>query len=148
MSRRCLAKNRKGKQCGAWALKGEKQCALHSDPERAAKMGSRHGRQVGYSPPLDRLDLPHRSLKNPAEVIELLEETINRVLQGAFDARAANAIGVLTRDVLKAQEAGASSVKTGKGLGPQLYAKRLYLPTWRKEVIERLEREGKEPMAE
>jgi hypothetical protein len=40
MSKRCSAKNRNGKRCGAWSAAGLDKCALHSDPELAAKMGS------------------------------------------------------------------------------------------------------------
>ena len=92
-------------------------------------------------------DVPHRSVKTTAEVIELLEETINRVRQGSFDPRAANTIGVLTRDLLKAREAAASSAKTGRGAASQLYAKRLYLPDWRREVIEKLQKQDDERRA-
>ena len=45
MSQRCSARNRSGKQCGAWAVTGGAKCALHLDPELAAKMGSKHGRR-------------------------------------------------------------------------------------------------------
>jgi hypothetical protein len=43
MSKRCSAKNRNGKRCGAWALVGKVKCSLHFDPGRAAQMGSKHG---------------------------------------------------------------------------------------------------------
>src|ERR1035441_2639599 len=42
------------------------------------------------------------ALRGVGEVSELLEETINRVRQGPFDLRAANAIGVLAGILLKA----------------------------------------------
>ena len=100
MSKQCSAKNRNGKRCGAWAVTGATQCALHSDPERAAEIGSKHGRRVTFPSPPDAL--PHRPLKNIGEVGELLEETINRVRQVPFDLRAANAIGFLAGILLKA----------------------------------------------
>ena len=34
---KCKAKNRKGKQCGAMALKSEDFCLFHSDSEQAKK---------------------------------------------------------------------------------------------------------------
>jgi hypothetical protein len=43
----------------------------------------------------DESDLPDRSLKSIGEVSALRDETINRVRQGPFDLRAANAIGFL-----------------------------------------------------
>jgi hypothetical protein len=39
MSRKCSAKNRNGKKCGAWALIGAKCCALHADPETGGSDG-------------------------------------------------------------------------------------------------------------
>jgi len=102
MSQRCSVKNRNGKPCGAWAVIGSTQCALHSSPERAAEMGSKHGRRAGFPSPPHALHFPQRPLKSVGEVSELLEETINRVRQGPFDLRAANAIGYLAGILLKA----------------------------------------------
>jgi hypothetical protein len=45
MSKRCSEENRSGKRCGAWAVSGVSKCALHLDPERAARIGSKHGRK-------------------------------------------------------------------------------------------------------
>ena len=56
MSQRCSAKNRNGKRCGAWAVRGATQCPLHLDPERAAEMGSKHGRMLTFPSPPDALD--------------------------------------------------------------------------------------------
>jgi hypothetical protein len=54
----------------------------------------------------DEGNLPLRSLKSVGQVSELLEETINRVRQGPFDLRAANAIGFLAGILLKAMDSG------------------------------------------
>ena len=102
MSKRCSAKNRSGKRCGAWAVTGATKCALHADPERAAELGSKRGRRVKFRPRPDALDLPPRPLKSTEEVCELLEETINLVRRGSLDVRAANSIGVLAGIHLKA----------------------------------------------
>jgi hypothetical protein len=102
MSQQCSAKNRNGKRCGAWAVTGGDKCALHLDPGRAAKMGSKHGRRNTFSPARDASGLAHRPLKSIGDVSALLEETINRVRQGPFDLRAANAIGFLASTLLKA----------------------------------------------
>jgi hypothetical protein len=102
MSKRCSSKNRSGKRCGAWALTGTNQCALHADPERAALMGSRHGRSVTLHSRPDLLDLPHRPLNIAEEVCGLLEETINLVRRGSLDLRTANTLGFLAGIHLKA----------------------------------------------
>jgi hypothetical protein len=102
MSKRCSAKNRSGKRCGAWAVTGATKCALHADPERAAELGSKHCRRVKFRPRPDALDLTPRPLKSTEEVCELLEETINLVRRGSLDVRAANSIGVLAGIHLKA----------------------------------------------
>jgi hypothetical protein len=102
MSKRCSAKNRSGKRCGAWAMTGATKCALHADPERAAELGSKRGRRVKFRPRPDALDLPPRPLKSTEEVCELLEETINLVRRGSLDVRTANSIGVLAGIHLKA----------------------------------------------
>jgi hypothetical protein len=102
MSKRCSAKNRSGKRCGAWAVTGATKCALHADPERAAELGSKRGRRVKFRPRPDALDLPPRPLKSTEEVCELLEETINLVRRDSLDVRAANSIGVLAGVHLKA----------------------------------------------
>ena len=144
MSRKCLAKNRKGERCGAWALTGGTQCPIHSDPELAAKMGSRHGRT--FSPPPNALDLPYRPLKSNGEVIEFLEETMNRLRQGPVDLRTANAIGRLAGPLLKAidQRTARTSADANASLKSQLYAKRLFLPEWRREAIEKVQKEGRD----
>ena len=144
MSRKCAAKNRKGERCGAWALKRGTQCAMHSDPELAAKMGSRHGRKVTFSPAPNVLALPFRPLKSNGDMIEFLEETMNRIRQGPVDIRTANVIGRLAGILLKAidQCTARTSADANASLKSQLYAKRLYLPEWRRKVIEKIQREG------
>jgi hypothetical protein len=76
-------------------------CFCHAHPEKLAELG-RQGGQKNRRWKLDEGDLPHRPLKSIGEVSELLEETINRVRQGPFDLRAANAIGFLAGILLKA----------------------------------------------
>ena len=72
MSKRCSAKNRDGKRCGAWAVTGATQCALHSDPKRAAEMGSKHGRRGTLQSRPDVLDAitPAPRTKIEEEVLE------------------------------------------------------------------------------
>lgn len=101
MSKRCSAKNRNGKRCGAWAARGETQCALHSQPGRAAELGSKHRRIQRACVHADGLDVPCRPLKNAEQIGEMLEETINLFRQGSLDSSSANTIGFLATTYLK-----------------------------------------------
>jgi hypothetical protein len=77
-------------------------CFCHAHPEKLAELG-RQGGQKNRRWKLDGCGaLPHKPLKSIGDVSELLEETINRIRQGAFDLRAANAIGFLAGTLLKA----------------------------------------------
>src|ERR1039458_9360207 len=96
----CKARTKAGDACPAPALEGG-LCFFHAHPEKLAALG-RQGGQKNRRWKVDGRDLPHRSLKSVGEVSELLEETINRVRQGPFDLRAANAIGFLSGILLKA----------------------------------------------
>jgi hypothetical protein len=75
-------------------------------------------------------------------MIEFLEETMNRIRQGPVDIRTANVIGRLAGILLKAIDQGTArtSAEENSSLKSQLYAKRLYLPDWRRETIEGLQK--------
>src|SRR5260370_19319380 len=88
---RCKARTKAGGPCQAPAVEGG-LCFCHAHPERLAELG-RQGGQKNRRRSLDERSIPDRPLKSMGEVGELLEETINRVRQGPFDLRAANAIG-------------------------------------------------------
>jgi hypothetical protein len=77
MSKRCSAKNRNGKRCGAWPVTGGDKCALHLDPELAAKMGSRHGRRAAHPPHSDVA--PMEPPKTTGEVRDALANTMAQV---------------------------------------------------------------------
>lgn len=102
MSERCSTRNRKGKRCGAWDIRGATRCALHANPGRAAELGSKHASSLMLHSRQNAVDLPYKPLKNSRDVAELLEETINRVRQGSLDLRAANTIGFLAGIHLRA----------------------------------------------
>jgi hypothetical protein len=104
MSKRCSARNRRGKRCGAWAVREASQCALHSQPGRAAELGSKHGSALRARLQGDVVYLPYRPLKNAEQVCEMLEETINRVRQGLLDSGTAHTIGFLAGTYLKVHE--------------------------------------------
>ena len=96
----CKARTKAGRPCQAPAVEGG-LCFCHAHPERLAELG-RKGGQKNPRWNLDECAIPDRPLKSMGDVGELLEETINRVRQGPFDLRAANAIGFLAGVLLKA----------------------------------------------
>jgi len=101
---RCKAQTKAGVPCQAPAIEGG-LCFCHAHPERLAELG-RQGGQKNRRWKAEEADLPNMPLKNVGQVSQLLSETINRVRQGPFDLRAANAIGFLAGILLKAIDSG------------------------------------------
>jgi len=120
-------------------LLGPPPSALPSDPEPTAQIASERGRKGTCSSPPTAHDLPYKPLTNGADLIEFLEEAINRVRQGPFDLGAAKTIAGLARRLLKEVDQHPSTAAP-----VQLYAKRLYLPDWRRERIEKIQQEERE----
>ena len=87
---RCKARTKAGGPCHAPAVEAG-LCFCHAHPERLAELGRQGGQKNGRRS-LDERSIPDRPLKSMGDVGELLEETINRVRQGPFDIRAANAM--------------------------------------------------------
>jgi hypothetical protein len=87
-----------------------------------------------------------QTLKSREDMIEFLEEMMNRILQGPVDLPAANALGRLAGLLLKAigQRTARTSAEANAGLKSLLYAKRLYLPDWRREALEKIQKEGRD----
>jgi hypothetical protein len=101
MSKRCSAKNRNGKACGAWALAGADKCALHTDPERAAQMGAKNGRRMALSQPqAERMEPPQTA----RDVRVALARTMAEVHARQIDTRTANALAYLATSLLRAIE--------------------------------------------
>lgn len=122
--------------------RGIMQRAPSSDPKQVAEMECKNGQEVTSSYPPTAVDVPCRPLKSTADLIEFYEEVMNRVQQGAFGLDAAKTLAVFAGMLLKAidqRAAGASPEGSG-----QLYARRLYHPDWRRETIERLQKEDQE----
>lgn len=91
-------------ECKANAMKDNEFCYLHN-PEvseeekhfsqsRGGK-GNKHVVQVSLEP---------IKVKNPSDVVILLEDTINKVRSGELDLRTANCIGYLSGHITKALE--------------------------------------------
>jgi hypothetical protein len=97
---RCKARTKAGALCQAPAME-RGLCFFHEHPEKLAELGRQGGKKNGHWKQADG-DLSQIRLTTIGDVSELLEETINRVRQGPFDLRAANAIGFLAGILLKA----------------------------------------------
>jgi hypothetical protein len=95
MSKQCSAKNTGGKRCGAWAVTGQVKCALHLDPERAAKMGSMHGRTAALPSQPDAA--PMEPPKTASDVRDALARTMAQVHARKMDTRTANALAYVAR---------------------------------------------------
>ncbi len=102
MSKRCLAKNRNGKRCGAWAVIGKAKCALHLDPTRAAQMGSKHGSRAVL--PLHPDAVPMEPPKTACDVRDLLANTMSQVHSRKMNVRIANSLAYISTSLLRALE--------------------------------------------
>jgi hypothetical protein len=102
MSQRCSAKNRSGKRCGAWPVTGGDKCALHSDPERAARMGSKHGRSTALAPSLAAP--PMEPPKTAGDIRDVLANTMAQVHAHKMDTKTANALAYVATSLLRAIE--------------------------------------------
>src|SRR5712692_1003348 len=106
---RCHHTSEDGTNCKAPAQSGKDYCFFH-DPAQKEKRaeanrngGAMRGRREEATPLLPP-NLPLLSLKTPAAVAGLYEETINQVRQGQIDLRVANTIGYLATMLLTALE--------------------------------------------
>jgi hypothetical protein len=102
MSKQCSVRNRSGQRCGAWAVRGEAKCALHLDPERAARMGSKHGRKSALSSQPDAA--PMEPPKTARDVRDALANTMAQVQAHKMDTRVANAMAYVATSLLRAIE--------------------------------------------
>ncbi len=98
----CQSKNRDGGRCRARALTGKECCAIHSEPGRAAVLGSKGGRRRSVYKPenIMRFDAP----KTAADLRDLFAQSIIEIRTGELDPRAANAIAYLGTGFLRALE--------------------------------------------
>ncbi len=88
-----------GERCRGYAVAGSPFCFAH-DPAQAPKRDDarRRGGEAGKIDPLPASTLSVRSL---ADVLELIETTINDVRAGRVDVRVANAVGYLANVSVK-----------------------------------------------
>ena len=98
----CQKEKRDGRRCGAPALSGKKSCALHSEPGRAAELGSRGGhRRAVYTP--DGLK-DYAAPTSAADLRDLLAQSIVEIRMGKLDPKLANSISYLGAGFLRALE--------------------------------------------
>ena len=99
---RCAATTQRGEPCGMAPVGGSPYCFAH-DPASAVKRDDarRRGGQAGRVAVLPASDLPVRSL---ADVVALVELTVNDVRADRVDVRVANAVGVLANVAIRAIE--------------------------------------------
>jgi len=102
---RCKKTKRDGKRCGARALTGNKFCALHAEPGKAAELGSRGGRRRAVSNDAENDPLPPGELPQTAEgVRDLLAEAISQVRRRKLDTKVGNALAYVASSLLRAIE--------------------------------------------
>lgn len=100
--KQCKYIKKDGEQCNAKPIKGGEYCFSHDPSKKIEKhmavvKGGLNSKKVN-------LDLAPLSIKNPKEVAELLEQTINKVRCGDIPTSIANTIGYLAGHTLKAIE--------------------------------------------
>ena len=98
----CQKKKRDGAQSRARARSGQKYCALHAEPGKAAELGSKGGRRRAiYSPDaLQEFPAP----RTAADLRDLLAQSIIEIRAGKLDPKLANSISYLGAGFLRALE--------------------------------------------
>ena len=95
----CAHVRTNGEQCRGYAVTGSRFCFAH-DPAQADKRDDarRRGGEAGKVEPLPESMLTVRTM---ADVLELIETTINDVRAGRVDVKVANAVGYLANVSVK-----------------------------------------------
>src|SRR5271167_446019 len=98
----CRKKKQSGTRCRGRALTGKQYCLIHSEPGKAAELGSRGGRRrTVYSPDgLRDFSAP----KTPAELMDLMAQSMVDVRMGKMDPRIGTALAYMMVAYLKAME--------------------------------------------
>lgn len=95
----CAHVRTNGERCRGYAVTGSRFCFAH-DPAQADKRDDarRRGGEAGKVEPLPESTLTVRTM---ADVLELIETTINDVRAGRVDVKVANAVGYLANVSVK-----------------------------------------------
>ena len=102
MPQRCIARNRAGKRCGAWAVIGKTKCALHLDPGRAAQMGSKHRARTVLLPDDEALSI--KPPETASDLLKLLANTMSQVHSRRIDVKVGNSLAYISTSLLRAIE--------------------------------------------
>lgn len=114
----CQTTKKDGKRCRAQALSGKRYCSLHSDPGKAAELGSKGGRRRSIPKPAEHeATSPSPSLsvdapKTAEQVRDLLGETMAQVRKtmalqvnrGKSEIKTANTLAYVGTALLRAIE--------------------------------------------
>jgi hypothetical protein len=102
MAEKCSAKTKGGNECRAAAVIGTRVCALHGDPERAAKLGQMGGRKNRHY--VETEDVTIAPPSTPEEVKNLLAQSMADVRAKKLDPRIASTLTYMAGALLKAIE--------------------------------------------
>jgi hypothetical protein len=127
MSKRCSAKNRHGKRCGAWSVVGKNKCALHLNPELAARIGSKHGYRKVH--PLHSDVVPMEPPKTAGELRDVLAMTMAQVHDRKMDTKTASTLAYLATSLLRAIEVSDIEKRLDALEETQLAQERTFLPS-------------------
>ena len=106
MAKRCKRK-KSGKQCKGYAVTGDDYCFSHS--RKRAKQRAEAQRKGGKTALAEKKRVLKNSnvqIKGTADVVRLLNETLNQVRIGQIEVKIANCVGYLSGICLKALEQG------------------------------------------
>jgi general stress protein YciG len=98
----CRAKTKAGGRCAAPAVRGGIYCALHADPERAAKLGRKGGTRNRHIYESDGKEVA--APKTASDVKDLLAEVMAEIRAGKMDPKLGTTLGYLGTSLLKAIE--------------------------------------------
>src|ERR1700730_4485566 len=100
----CERTKRDGNCCRANKVAGSKFCFFHDPRSAKERTQSRQAGGRKHRAATMAADTPHCPLKNGADAVSLLGDTINRTRTGELDPRVANSVGYLCGILLRAFE--------------------------------------------
>lgn len=95
---RCESRTRKGTRCKAMALRTGKRCNFHADPERHRALAAAGGRRRSIYRAENLKTFP--PAKTPADLAEVVAQSLKDCREGRLDVKVANAVGCLASCLL------------------------------------------------
>ncbi len=93
-----------GEPCGASPMTGSDYCFYHNPAVSVEMKHAAHVKGGQANRARVKEPLPPITANKSGDVVQLLEDTVNRVRMGSLDLRVANSIGFLSGHLLKALE--------------------------------------------